>query len=89
MTTTINRSTFDTQHLYTLLDGAMFDVGSVLCDELAIDAGRNVETLTDADVIAAMRLPVSLAAAYHDLCNRLGIPTPRAVRLALDTDGRG
>jgi len=81
---TITRSTLDTQRLSVALDGAMFDVANVLCDELAIAAGRDVETLDDADVIAAMREPVSLASAYHDLCERLGIQTPRAVRLALD-----
>jgi len=82
---TINRSTLDTQRLSIVLDGAMFDVANILCDELAIAAGHDVETLTDADVIAAMRQPVMLAAVYHDLCERLGIQTPRAVRLALDS----
>ncbi len=88
MTTTTNRSTFDTERLSSVLAGAMFDVASVLCDDIAIDAGRNVETLTASDIIAAMRLPVSMATAYHDLCERLGIPTPYTVWLALGTDER-
>ena len=74
---------FDRRH-EVALDAAMFHVANLLSDTLATDTGRDVETLDDADVIAAMRQPVSLASAYHDLCERLGIQTPRAVRLALN-----
>lgn len=84
MQTITRASRFDRRHELAL-DAAMFAVASVLCDALASDAGRDVETLTDADVIAAMRQPVTLAAAYADLCDRLGIVTPRAVLLALDS----
>ena len=65
------------------LQSAMFDVASIFCDALAMDAGRAVETLTDADVIAAMRQPVKLASAFVDLCERLGIAPPSAVVAAL------
>lgn len=66
------------------LHSAMFDVANIFCDALAMDAGRDVETLDDADVIAAMRQPVTMASAFSDLCDRLGIAPPPAVRRALD-----
>lgn len=37
----------------------------------------------DALVIAA-RQPVSMASAYADLCEQLGVPAPRFIRLALN-----
>ena len=36
------------------------------------------------DTISAARQPVSTAAVYRDLCEELGVPVPRFVRLALN-----
>jgi len=46
----------------------------------------DVAVAFDADnqLAAIARTPVSLAAAYADLCEHLGVPVPRFVRLALD-----
>jgi len=37
------------------------------------------------DTNSAARQPVSIAAAYRDLCTALGMPAPRFVRVALDS----
>lgn len=63
---------------------AMYDAAVALADDLDRDAGRVPDSLDDAAVIAAMRLPVSFAAVCADVCARLGIPLPAPVRHALD-----
>ena len=65
---------------------AMIDVANDLHDDLAIEAGRDMETISDTDIIAAMRQPVSMASAFADLCERLGVVPPAAVLRALDTE---
>jgi hypothetical protein len=65
----------------TDLDAAMH--GAIL--EFATEAGLPDES--DNDIVNAARQPVSLAAAYRDLCHELGVPVPWFVRLALGIDG--
>jgi len=71
---------------YVLVEGAQTDLGAAMFNAaatFAIEAGMPHDT--DRDIIVASRQPVSMASAFADLCNELGVPVPRFVRLALDT----
>ncbi len=69
---------------YIHVEGAQTDLGAAMFNAVATfadEAGR--PNCNDNDIIIAARQPVSMAAAYRDLCEHLGVPVPRFVRLAL------
>ncbi len=69
---------------YIHVEGAQTDLGAAMFNAavtFAIEAG--MPDGNDTDIIIAARQPVSMAAAYRDLCEHLGVPVPRFVRMAL------
>ncbi len=62
----------------TDLGAAMFNAVATFADESGMPDGN------DNDIIIAARQPVSMAAAYADLCEQLSVPVPRFIRLALN-----
>jgi hypothetical protein len=68
---------FDASLSVDRIHSAMFDAASAFATEAGLPDG------CDRDIERAACQPVSLAAAYRDLCQMLGIPEPSFVRRAL------
>ena len=67
------------------VDGAQTDLGAAMFNAVAAFAAETgMPAGNDHDIEIAARAPVSLAAAYADLCAQLGVPLPAFVRRALD-----
>ena len=67
------------------VEDAKTDLGAAMFDAVAVFATEaGLAHMTDNDIEAAAREPVSMAAAYRDLCEALGVPVPRFVQRALN-----
>lgn len=66
-----------TEEVIGELHEAMEAVATGIAAEL--EPGEDPVMLSTCTTLSALRQPVSLAAAYTDLCSLLGIPVPRIV----------